>query len=100
MIMGRFKYIYLVLMFGISLYIPALISCLLYNELSETVFLSSDMSFENTEDDFSTCQNESKVFVAALFFDLSSSWTHFRRRPNLTLSPMTFIAQNKPALRC
>jgi hypothetical protein len=57
--MGRLKHIHLVLMLGISLLIPMPLAYSLYVDLSETVLLSSDMSFEDPEDeDLSTCQNE------------------------------------------
>jgi hypothetical protein len=46
-------------MLGISLLIPMPLAYSLYVDLSETMLLSSDMSFEDPEDeDLSTCQNK------------------------------------------
>jgi hypothetical protein len=56
--MSRFENIHLVLMLAISLFIPLFLAYSLYVDLSGTVLLSSDMSFEDLGDeDLSVCQN-------------------------------------------
>jgi len=88
-------------MVGISLFIPLFLAYSLYVDLSEIVLLSSDMNYEDPEDeDLSNCQNEFKVFVPTLTSNPLSSWTHFGKGSSLFSSPLTFIAQNKPVLRC
>ena len=99
--MGRLKHIHLVLMLGISLFIPILLAYSLYFDLSGTVLLSSDMSFEDPEDeDLSTCQNEFKVFVPAVSSNSLLPWTHFGRGSSLFSSPLTSYTQITPVLRC
>jgi hypothetical protein len=101
MTIDRLKHIHLVLMVGISLFIPLFLAYSLYVDLSGTVLLCSDMSFEDSEDeDLSTCQNEFKVLVSKVFSNPLPAWTHFGRGVSLFLSPLTFIAQNKLVLRC
>ena len=101
MTMDRLNHIHLVLMVGISLFIPLFLAYSLYVDLSEIVLLSSDMSFEDPEDeDLSTSQNEFKVFVPKVSSNPLVPRAHFGREPNLISSPLTFIAQNKPVLRC
>jgi hypothetical protein len=88
-------------MVGISLFVPLFLAYSLYFDLSGTVLLSSDMSFEDPEDeDLSTCRNEFKIFVPQVSSNPLSPWTHFSREPNLISSPSTFITQNTPVLRC
>ena len=101
MTMGRLKYIHLLLMVGISLFIPLFLAYSVYVDLSETVVLSSDMSFEDIDDeDSSTCQNEFKVFVPAVSSNLLPPWTHFGRGSSFLSSPLTSHDQITPALRC
>jgi len=100
--MGRLKNIHLVLMVGISLLIPMLLAYSLYLDLSETVLLSSDMSFEDADDeDSSTSQNEFKVFVPTLSSNLLPPWTDLGRGgSSLFSSPLTSYSQETPVLRC
>ena len=101
MTMGRLKHIHLVLMLGISLFIPVFLAYSIYVDLSETVLLSSDMSFEDPEDeDLSTCQNEFKVFVPAVSSNSLLPWTHFGRGSSLFSSPLTSYTQITPVPRC
>ncbi len=101
MAMGRIKHIRLALLIGISLIIPLLLAYSLYIDLSETTLLSSDMSFEDPEDeDLSICQGEVEVFVGTISSDLSPPWTYFSRDPSLFLSPCTCHTQTTPILRC
>ena len=63
MIMGRLKHIHIVLMLGISLLLPMPLAYSIYADLSGDVLLSSDVIFEDPEDeDLSTCQNDFKNF--------------------------------------
>jgi hypothetical protein len=99
--MGRLKRIHLVLMLGISLLIPLFLAYSLYVDLSGTVLLSSDMSFEDPEDeDLSTCQNEFKAFVPTLSFNPLLPGTHFGWGWSLFSSPLTSRTQITPILRC
>ena len=98
---GRFKHIHPALMVGISLFIPFFLTYSLYVDLSETMLLSSVMSFEDPDDeDLSTCQNEFKIFVPTFSSNPLLMETHFGRGSSLFSSPLTFIAQNKLVLRC
>ena len=99
--MNRLKHIHLVLILGISLLIPVLIAYSLYVDLLGTVFLSSDMSFEDFGDeDSSTCERELKVFVPTVSSNPLPPWTHFGRRSGLLSSPLTSYTQITPVLRC
>ena len=99
--MGRLKHIHFVLMIGISLFIPLFLGYSLYVDLSETVFLSSDMSFEDPGDeDLSTCQNEFKVFVPTVSSNPLLPGAHFGKEPSLLSSPLTSHTQITPVLRC
>ena len=101
MTMDRLKHIHPVLILGISLLIPVLMAYSLYVDLSRTVLLSSDMSFEDFGDeDSSTCEREFKVFVPTVSSDALPPWTHFGRMSSLFLSPLTSYTQITPALRC
>jgi hypothetical protein len=101
MTMGRFRNIHLVLMLGIAFLTPLLLAYSLYADLSETVFLSSDMSFEGPGDeDLSVCQNEFKVFVPAVSSIILLPGDHLRGENRLFLSSLTSLFQNKPVLRC
>ena len=101
MTMGRLKHIHFVLMVGISLFIPLFLAYSLYVDLSGTVLLSSDMSFEDPDDeDLSTCQNEFKVFVPTVSFNPLLTGTHFGKGSSLLSSPLTSHTQITPVLRC
>jgi hypothetical protein len=101
MTVGRLKHIHLVLLLGISLFIPLFLAYSLYVDLSGTVLLSSDMSFEDSEDeDLSSCQNEFKVFVPTVTSNPLPPWTHFGKGSSLFSSPLTSYNQITPVLRC
>ena len=101
MTMGRLKHIHFVLMIGISLFIPLFLGYSLYVDLSETVFLSSDMSFEDSDDeDLSTCQNEFKVFLPTISSNSLPPWTVFGRESSFFSSSLTLYAERTPVLRC
>ncbi len=88
-------------MLGISLFIPLFLAYSLYVDLSETVLLSSDMSFEDPRDeDLSICQNEFKVFVPTVSSSPLLSGTHFSRGFSLLSSPLMSHTQITPVLRC
>jgi hypothetical protein len=87
-------------MLGTSLLILLFLAYSLYVDLSGTVFLSSDMEFEDPDDeDSSTCQNEFKGFVPADFSNPLPPWTHFGRKFSLS-SSLTSYNQMMPVLRC
>jgi len=87
-------------MLGTSLFIPLFLAYSVYVDLSETVLLSSDMSFEDADDeDSSTSQNEFKVFVPTFSSNLLPPWTHLARGSSLFLSPLTSYPQRTPVLR-
>jgi len=99
MAMGRIKHIHLVLMLGISLFIPLLLAYSLYVDLSGTVLPSSDMSFEDPGDeDLSTCQNEFNVFLPAVSLFLPR--LHLGGESSSFLSSLTSLTQIAAVLRC
>ena len=99
--MGRLKHIHFVLMVGISLFIPLFLAYSLYVDLSGTVLLSSDMSFEDPDDeDLSTCRNEFKAFVPTVISGTLLAGTHFRSESSFFSSPLTSYTQITPVLRC
>jgi len=101
MIMGKLKHINFVLMLGISLFIPLFLAYSLYVDLSGTVLLSSDMSYEDPGDeDLSTCQGNHNVFVPSVSSDPFLPIAHFNNESNLLLSPSTSYTQTSPVLRC
>ena len=101
MTMGRLKYLHLVLMLGISIFIPLSPAFFLSVDLSETVLPCSDMSFEDADDeDSSTCDNELKVFVPTVSFNLLPPWTRFGKESSFLFSPFTLHNQITPILRC
>jgi len=101
MTMNRLKHIHPVLILGISLLIPVLMAYSLSVDLSGTVFLSSDMSFEDFGDeDSSTCQRKLNVFVSTVSSNRLPLWTHFGMRSGLFTSPLTSYTQITPVLRC
>ena len=88
-------------MLGISLFVPLFLSYSLYVDLSGTMFLSSDMSFEDPGDeDLSTCQKEFKVFVPTIFSNPLLPVAHFGRGSTLFSSPLTPHTENTSVLRC
>lgn len=101
MTMGRFNHIYLVLLLGISLFIPLFLAYFVYADLSGTRLLSSDMSLEDSEyEDLSTFQNELKVFVPTVSFNPLPPWTVFGRESSPFSSLLTSYTQMTPVLRC
>jgi len=99
--MGQLKHIHFVLLLGISLFIPLLLTYSIYFDLSGTVLLSPDMSFEDPGDeDLSTCQNEFKVFVPTVTSNLLLPGAHFGWESSLFSSPLTSYTQITPVLRC
>jgi hypothetical protein len=101
MTMGRLKHIRLVLVLGISLFISLFLAYSVYFDLSGTVPLSSDMSFEDPEaEDLSTCQNESTGLVPMVSSYVLVSCAHFGKELSLFWLPLTSYAQITPVLRC
>jgi hypothetical protein len=101
MTVGRLKYIHLFLLLGISLFISLFLAYSVYVDLSGTVLLSSDMSFEDSGDeDLSTCQNELNVFLSTVSSNPLLLWTHFGEGSHIFSSPLTSYTQIAPVLRC
>jgi hypothetical protein len=101
MTLGRLEHIHLFPMLGIFLLIPLLLAYSLYADLSGTVFLCSDMSFEDPEDEhLSACQNEFRVFVPMVSSSPFLPWTDFSRGIKIFSSPLTSYTQITPVLRC
>ncbi len=101
MTVGRLKQVHLVLMLGISLFIPLFLAYSVYVDLSGTILLSSDMSFEDSEnEDLSACQNDFKNFVPTVLSNPSLSSTHFGVGWSLFTSPLMSYTQITPVLRC
>jgi hypothetical protein len=101
MTMDRLKHTHLALMVGISLFIPLFLAYSLYVDLSEIVFLSSDMSYEDPEDeDLSNCQTEIKIFLPKVSYNPLLIGTHFGARSFPFSSPLMMSTQNRPVLRC
>jgi len=99
--MDKLKHIYLVLMLGTYLLIPIPLAYSLDGDLSETMLLSSDMSFEGSEDeDLSTSQNEFKVFVPTVSSNPLLPGTRFGKGSSLFSPPLTSYTQITPVLRC
>lgn len=101
MTMSQLKHIHLLLMCGISLFIPLLLAYSLYVDLSETMLLSSDVSFEDPDDeDLSTCQNDFRVFVAQVCSNPLLPEIHFDRDSSFFSSLLSSHVQVTPVLRC
>jgi hypothetical protein len=101
MVMGRLKHVHLPLVLGISLFIPLLLGYSFYVDLSETVLLSSDLSFEDPGDeDLFSYQNEIKIFVPHVSSDPLAIGTHFDALSYPVSSSLTSLTQNSPVLRC
>jgi len=97
----RLKHIHLLLILGISLIIPMLMAYSLHVDLSGTVALSSDMSFEDFGDeDSSTCKMDFNVFVCTVPSVPFLPGAHSGSMPSLFLSSLTSHTQNRPVLRC
>ena len=101
MTLGRPKYIHLVLMLGLSPLIPVFLAYSLYVDLSGAVLLSSDMTFEKSDDeDLSICQTKFKVFGSAVSSNPLLPWTCFGEESCLFLPPLTSDSQITLVLRC
>jgi hypothetical protein len=102
MTINRLKHIHLVLILGISLLIPVLMAYSLYVDLSGTVLLSPDMSFEDfgDEDSLSCGKKNFNVFVPTVSSNPLPPWTHFGKMSSLFLSLLTSCTQITPVLRC
>jgi hypothetical protein len=101
MTMDRLKHIHLALMVGISLFIPLFLVYSFYVDLSKIVLLSSDMSYEDPEDEaLSNCQNEIKIFPPKVSYNPLLIGTRFGARSCPFSSPLTISTQNRSVLRC
>lgn len=98
---GQLKHLHLIIILGISLLIPTLVAYSIYVDLLETLFFSSNMSFDNPgNEDFSTVQNELKVLLPSASCHRLSSVTHPRIDSNFFSSLLTADNQITPVFRC
>lgn len=101
MTMGRIKHFHLVLIVGMSPLLLMLPAYSLYVDLSGTMLLSSDMSFEDSEDeDLSTCESKFKVFVPTVSSNPLPPWTRLGKGFSLFSSRLASYTQITPVLRC
>lgn len=101
MTVGRLKQIHLFLTLGISIFIPLFLAYSVYVDLSGTVLLSSDMSFEDSGDgDLSTCEDDFNVYIPMLPSNPLLLGTHFGKGSRFSSSPFTSHNQITPVLRC
>jgi len=101
MTVGRLKHFHLLLTLGISLFIALFPAYSLCIALSGAVLFSSDMSFEDPDDeDLSACQNELKAFVPEVSSNLLLPWTYFGEKSSFFSSPLTSHNQITSVLRC
>ncbi len=97
----RLRHLHLLLMLGVSLFIPLFLAYSLYVDLSGTVLLSSDMSFETPDDDDSlTCENDFKVFAPTVPSILLLPGTHLGDEAIFFWPSFTSQTQIAPVLRC
>jgi len=98
---GHLSHVRLALILVVSLFMPLLLAYSLYVDLSGTVLLSSDMSFEDPEDeDLSPCQNEFKGFMPTGPFNPLLPAARFGRGSNLLPFLLTSNTQIESVLRC
>jgi hypothetical protein len=98
---SRFKKLNVILILAISFLIPLFSTYLEYHNLSGTVFLSDDMSFEDTYDeDLSICQNDFNALVPIAFSIILFQSDNLIEQCYLFSSQITFHSQNKSILRC
>ena len=101
MLRGLLKHIRLVLLLGISLFIPFFFAYSVYIDLSEIVHLSSDISFEDPDDeDLSIPQDEFKIFVPTASFNPLPIGTHVTEVASRIVFLLMCVSQNIPVLRC
>lgn len=98
---SRSKKLNFILILVISFFIPLFSTYLEYPNLSGTLFLSDDMSFEDTYDeDFSICENDFNALVPMAFSIILFQSDNLIEQCYLFSSPITSHSQNKPILRC
>ncbi len=100
MTMGRLKYIHLLLILALSLFIPMILASSLYVDLSGVVFLSSDMGKDSGDEDSSAYQSEFKVLMSAVSSAPFLPGGHFGSLSCPLWSPLSAHSQNRPVLRC
>jgi hypothetical protein len=98
----RFKRIKILLVIAISLFILALPAYLRCTNLSETKFFSSDLSFENPdqENGLSDNENELKVFGPTALFTVFLPGTNFSEQSSHLFSQVLSLRQKNFVLRC
>ena len=95
------KKLNLILILAISLLIPFFSTYSGYDNLSESIFLSNEMSFEDPDDeDLSILQNESRNSLPATFFEILPHGSYILEEPSFIFYRWTCCSQAKPILRC
>jgi hypothetical protein len=98
---SRFKKLNVILILAISFFIPLFSTYLEYYNLSGTVILFDDMSFEDTYDeDLSIFQNDFNAPVPIAFSRILFQSDNLIEQYCLFYSPITSYSQNKSILRC
>jgi hypothetical protein len=98
----RFRGMKILLVIAISLFILALPAYLRCTNLSEIKFVSSDLSFENPdqENGLPDDENELKVFVPTAFFTVFLMGTNLFEQSSHLFSQALSLCQKTLVLRC
>jgi hypothetical protein len=98
----RFKSIHIFLVIPISLFVLALPAFLRCSNLSETKFVSSELSFEtpDQENELAGNENELKIFGPSAFFTTFLLDTKFFEQYCHLFSQVISLRRNTLVLRC
>ena len=98
----RFKGIQIFLVIAISLFILALPAYLLCSKLSQTKFISSDLSFENPDQEEALPDNERelKVYGRSASLIIFLSGTNLFKQSSYLFSQALSLRQGIVVLRC
>jgi hypothetical protein len=99
---NRFKGIKIFLIIAISLFILALPAYFRYTQLSQSKFISSDLGFENPDQEEGLPDNERelKVYGPSAFLMIFLLGTHLFEQPSYLFSQSLFLHQRTIVLRC
>ena len=90
-----------ILILTIFLFIPLFSTYFQYNNLSGSIFLSDEMSFEDPGDeDLSMSQDESKALLPAVFFETLLQGSHVFEETSAFFSHLISHSLNTAILRC
>jgi hypothetical protein len=95
------KKLNVILVLAISLLIPFFSTYSGYDNLSESILLSNEISFEDPDDeDLSILQNESRNSLPATFFEILPHGSYILEEPCFISSRLASRSHAKPILRC